>query len=353
MKILVADGNSISRETMRKYLQDWGYEVVAVENGRQAIEILQGEDPPSIALLDHDLPQIDGIAVCKALGDSYKSDLTHKILLSHPSEMENLLPALKSGVNDFYTKPIHLHELRARLFVAFQTVEAKQAAMKDSLTGLYNRRYFEEQGKREFNRALRHQHPLSIIMLDADHFKKINDQYGHFAGDVVLKKIAICCQSNLRPEDVLCRWGGEEFVAILPATTGEKALQVAERLREAVSKLNILVEGLRSVKCTASFGVAEMTLGDIHHIQSAMNVAHPREGLASKDSQKDAHPLARAQSLADHAAYEAKEAGRDLVILRTENVSYLGESFFRETSLPGRDSSQYQAGSSQTNLFRK
>jgi two-component system, cell cycle response regulator len=327
MKILIADGNSVSRHMMQEYLQEWGYEIVTAENGRQALEVLQTEHPPQIALLDKDLPQINGVAVCKTLQDSYKGTQTHKILLSDPSELENLLPALESGVNDFYTKPIQVHKLRARLFVAFQSVEVKRAAIRDSLTGLYNRRYFMEQGEREFERAKRHQHPLSIIMFDVDHFKKINDQYGHAIGDVALKTMTQCCQSNLRPEDVLCRWGGEEFVVILPETTGATALQVAERLRKKMSELNVLVEGQPPIKLTASFGVAEMTVADIN-LQSAINAAHKEKRSIAKDSSEKTHSLEQVHRLADDAAYEAKEAGRNLAVFKKENVSYMGNSFF-------------------------
>lgn len=168
-------------------------------------------------------------------------------------------------------------------------IQMETLANTDPLTGLFNRRYTWELGQKEFLRSRRYLRPFSVLMLDIDHFKKLNDTYGHDSGDAALKALVDVCIDNLRSEDVCGRWGGEEFLVILPETNKEGALQVAERLREKISEKKVSVKK-EEISFTVSIGVAQVTDDDLN-IRSVIN-------------------------LADKALYEAKNKGRNCVVLK-------------------------------------
>lgn len=297
MKILVADDRPATRFALRKKIQSWGFDVVEAADGNTALEILQGDDPPRIAILDWMMPGIDGVDICRKLHEDKKGAFIYTILLTSKNEREDLVFALESGAHNFQTKPFSPEELHAHVNVGCRLVvaddklkeyaaEMERLATLDFLTGVFNRRYFMEYGDKEVTRAQRYMRELAVLMIDVDHFKAINDTYGHSAGDEVLKSVAGHCEDILRDHDVFGRIGGEEFGVVLPETSLDAAVIVAQRLRDEINNLKICYEG-QEIKVTCSIGVAESCEAD-KLIEDALKRA-------------------------DTAMYEAKEAGRDQV----------------------------------------
>jgi len=300
MQILVAEDDPTSRRILQAVLRKLGHEVQAAENGEEAWALLQRPDAARLAILDWMMPGLDGIDVCRRLRAHGREDHVYVILLTSRSEKQDIVEGLGAGAKDYITKPFDADELRARVATGCRVIELQaalearvrelqqameqieQLARTDPLTGLANRRHFDELFARERERATRLGSPISAIAVDLDHFKRVNDQYGHAAGDQVLEAVANCFRHHLRPYDVIARFGGEEFVILVPGATLEQACQIAERLRSAIR--GIRIEGIPRV--TSSFGVAGFETGE-----SAESF------------------LARA----DEALYRAKHGGRDRV----------------------------------------
>ncbi len=300
MRILIAEDDATSRRILQAVLKKLGHEVESVENGEQAWARLQREDAARLAILDWMMPGMDGVEVCRRLREAGKEDHVYVILLTSRAEKQDIVAGLGAGAKDYITKPFDPEELRARVATGCRVIELQaalearlhelQAAMEqiaalartDPLTGLANRRHFDELFERERGRANRLHNPICAITVDLDHFKHVNDQYGHAAGDRVLRAVADCFRRHLRPYDVVARFGGEEFVILVPGASLEQSVQIAERLRGAIREIAIP----ELPKVSASFGVA------------AFEPEEPAESL-----------LARA----DAALYRAKHGGRDRV----------------------------------------
>lgn len=301
MRILIADDDAISRRILSSRLAKWGFEVVDVADGRRAWEVLQEDDPPRMAILDWMMPGMDGIEICRAVRDRNQEPYTYILLLTAKSQKEDLIEALEAGADDFLGKPYDPHELRVRLQVGRRIIDLQEAliqareelrllATRDPLTGLWNRRTILEILEQELARAHRDRRPLGLLIADLDHFKGINDTLGHLAGDEVLKEAARRMQSVLRPYDTLGRYGGEEFLLIVPNCTRESLFKVAERIRLQISSHEIRTcEG--SVSITLSAGGAS---------------SNGTRGKA------DVNSLIRE---ADDALYRAKAQGRNRVVL--------------------------------------
>jgi two-component system cell cycle response regulator len=226
MKILIAEDDPTSRMILVAIVSEWGYEPLPVENGAQALSVLQADDAPRLLLLDWEMPEINGLALCKKIREEDTSNPPYIILLTSRSDTDDIVTGLKVGANDYISKPFDHAELKARLQVGKRMLDlqselnnAKEAmvfqANFDELTKLMNRRAVMKAMANEIERSKRNLQPLYICMCDVDHFKKINDTHGHLAGDAVLKEIAQRFNNSLRPYDLCGRYGGEEFLIIL------------------------------------------------------------------------------------------------------------------------------------------
>jgi diguanylate cyclase (GGDEF)-like protein len=215
---------------------------------------------PDLILLDVEMPEIDGFETCRRLKDDpATSNLPVIFLTAHVSTPEKVR-GFALGAIDYVTKPFDSPELVSRVRAALATRRLirllEEKALIDSLTGLGNRAMFEGRFAAEVGMRIRSGEPLSCIMMDVDHFKRINDGYGHSFGDHVLRRIAEVLTENCRIEDVACRHGGEEFVILAPRTSAEQAAQLAERIRVAIAHVPFTHED-KSISVTCSFGVAE------------------------------------------------------------------------------------------------
>jgi diguanylate cyclase (GGDEF)-like protein len=297
-KVLIAEDDPISLRVVETMLKKWGYEPVLAHDGEEALQALQSDNPPRIAILDWMMPGKDGISVCRELRQQTDRAYVYILLLTARSQQRDLIEGLGAGADDYLTKPYRGEELRARLFsgerileVQQQLVAAREAlrmqAIRDPLTGLFNRRYMGEALDRELRRAEHGGQPLSMIMLDVDHFKRFNDTSGHQAGDDLLIHIGSLLQARTRREDIACRYGGEEFLLILPSAPLEAALRRAEELRRQIRESSVEHRGQSLGRTSVSAGVA----------------CFPEHGTTADE-------LLRA---ADMALYRAKELGRDRV----------------------------------------
>jgi two-component system cell cycle response regulator len=300
VRVLIAEDDAVIRRLLESFLGRWGYEVVTALDGGSAWEILQAEGAPRIAVLDWMMPVMDGVEVCRAVRQRDAAGYTYILLLTSRDDRKDLLEGLDSGADDYLTKPFHPDELRARiragrrifdlenrLLAAREDLQFK--ADHDTLTGLWNRGAVLERLDQELARARRESSSIGILLLDLDHFKAINDGSGHLAGDQVLREVAQRMSAAVRSYDVVGRYGGEEFLVLLPVCGAEEARERAEQIRLAIAARPIVTrEGSHTV--TASLGAI---------------------GTADRP-QADAASLLR---LADAALYGAKAAGRDRVVL--------------------------------------
>jgi diguanylate cyclase (GGDEF)-like protein len=293
MKILIAEDDRGLASLLEVQVRLWGYEPTLVHDGVSALKALQEIDAPRMALLDWQMPGLDGIEVCRRLRQGVEHAYPYLVLLTGQAGSEAMVAGLEAGADEFLTKPVGSAELRARLgagrrIVALQEQLREQAA-RDGLTGLYNRTAVLRILDRELNRAGREHRPLGVVLADLDHFKRINDTLGHLVGDEVLRQTARRMQTVHRPYDFIGRYGGEEFVSVLPGCDCRAALVLAERLRSRIAAEPVDYDGGR-VRVTLSLGVMAW------------------EGDESMDSEA----LLRA---ADAALYQAKRAGRDRAVL--------------------------------------
>lgn len=268
MRILLAEDEPVTREILRLSLEKVGHQVVCVSDGDEAWEYLQRPDCPSLAILDWMMPGIDGPELCRRVRALERQDYTYIILLTARSEGSAMVEGLTAGADDYIPKPFRHDELSARLRTAARILELQQQlvasnrelerrATHDGLTSVYNRTAILELLGKELQRALRSESaPVCTILLDVDHFKAVNDTYGHQAGDVVLQEVARRIEQSLRPYDVVGRYGGEEFLVVLSNCDAAQGVAVADRIRTTCSDTPFQV-GHYSVHVSVSLGVAE------------------------------------------------------------------------------------------------
>lgn len=262
--ILVVDDDIVSRTVIEKYLHKAGFDVATVGNGVEALGALDNRFFP-IVLTDWMMPELDGPELCRRIREKETDGYVFIILVTSRDSKTDIVSGLEAGADDYLTKPIHPAELVARINTGIRILKLEQSlkqaneeirllSITDSLTGCYNRTYLGERFPQEINRAYRYHHPLSVVLGDMDHFKKINDSYGHQVGDAVLKSFSSCLLDQIRSHvDWTVRYGGEEFLIILPETDCDGAVVFAERLRRAVESLPIKHEQ-GEIPITASFG---------------------------------------------------------------------------------------------------
>jgi diguanylate cyclase (GGDEF)-like protein len=258
MKILLVEDSYIERHKVGGYLTDWGLEFVAVSSGTDAVKLLEGPNPPDLALLDWILPGMDGIDVLRRIRKLSQSSYVYTVMMTAKNQKKDRQTAMDAGVDDYLAKPIDPTELRSRIMVGKRILELQQslrfAATHDFLTDLLNRSEIVAALERELARGGREDKPAAVIMADIDHFKHVNDTLGHAAGDEVLKETGRRLKADLRPYDVVGRYGGEEFLIILPGCNLADGARRADVIRTLVAKDPIQTQ-FGSSSITISMGV--------------------------------------------------------------------------------------------------
>ncbi len=267
--ILLVEDDRVTRRLIAGLLRRAGYAVEEATDGTEALARIRQKFFP-ILITDWEMPEMDGPTLCKSVRELELEGYVYSLLLTARDAKEHIIAGLEAGADDYLTKPLHEAELFARLKTGARIVALEQnlraanernrmLSITDALTGAYNRRHFNEQLPIEIERCRRYQHALSIVMGDIDFFKKINDGYGHGAGDEVLEQfVRLTCRSIRTSSDWIARYGGEEFVIVMPETGHTGALQAAEKVRAAIAAEPLLTTA-GSIAITASFGVATLT----------------------------------------------------------------------------------------------
>ena len=296
--VLVADDSLLIRAVVRAGLEAYGYRVTEALDGPSALEQCR-RHAPDVVLLDIEMPTLDGYQVLAQLKSDPQLKDIPVVFLTIRTGVGDVVDALRGGAHDYLRKPFEPDELVARVGAALQVKRLQdqlrerntlleQMNRTDTLTGLYNRRYLEEELARQHLDARRHHDPIVLLLLDLDQFKRVNDTYGHPVGDLVLCEFARRLRDEVRAGDTAGRWGGEEFVVILPRTDLEGALQLADRIRRATADVPIVVGG-ESIHVTLSGGCA----------------VGPADAPSELVRQADAR------------MYAAKRAGRDQIVSAT------------------------------------
>lgn len=294
-KILIADDSLTVRAVIRNDLEDEGYQVDEALDGIGAVERCR-QDPPDVVLLDVEMPGLDGYQVLANIKNDPDLRDIPVVFLTGRSDMDDVVTALRAGAHDYLKKPFETPELLARVGSALQVkqlqdelrlrnAELEHLSRTDPLTGLYNRRHLDEQLDRVHNDSVRHRDTLCVLLCDLDHFKQVNDTFGHPSGDQVLRVFAERLRNELRAGDVAGRWGGEEFLIILPRTDHHDGSVLAERIRSATASELIMADG-QQIGVTISAGLA------VGPADSATTVIE----------------------LADDCLYQAKAAGRNRTV---------------------------------------
>ena len=304
MKILIADDSIVSRHLLEATLRKWGYEVLVACDGAEALQILEREDAPALIILDWMMPGMTGLEVCQRIRQRGTEPYIYILLLTSKSQKEDLIEGMDAGADDYITKPFDQNELQVRLRAGTRLVDLqaqllsarealREQATRDSLTHLWNRSSIMDALTRELSRAERESSPLGVVIVDLDHFKFINDNHGHPAGDAVLREAARRMQTSVRQYDSIGRYGGEEFLVLLPGCSEAESYSQAERLRKQLTLSDIRINET-ALRITASFGVTAAMPGD----------PWTPEGLIRK---------------ADEALYVAKKSGRNRVEILAYN----------------------------------
>ncbi len=289
MKILIADDSSTFRKMLKSKLELWNYDVIEASNGDQAWEILQDERHPRLALLDWVMPGKDGLQICRELVQQDQKKYIYKILLTSKSLEEDIVQGLEAGADDYLTKSCNDAELQARLLVGKRMIrlheQMRDLATRDSLTGLWNHATIIEMLEKELSRAKRLGQSLTVSMADLDYFKQVNDTYGHLAGDAVLCEVCERIKRSIREYDYVGRYGGEEFLILIPDCNLLNAIKHAERILASIREKPVIYDK-HQILLTMSIGITVSTPHDDATIKQLLQAA-------------------------DEALYQAKQNGRD------------------------------------------
>jgi diguanylate cyclase (GGDEF)-like protein len=298
-RVLVAEDDALFRRILQSWLETWGYRVTLAEDGALAWQALQQDPPPQLLILDWMMPKTDGVEICRKVREQNRTPYQYILLATAKDGKQDLVKGLEAGADDYLTKPFDKSELRARLKACNRILTLQDSqiqaqeqllfqATHDLLTGVWNRGAILETLRRELERAVRSKTATGLMMLDIDHFKAINDTHGHLVGDGVLKQVTQRIVHAVRGYDSVGRYGGEEFLIVLPGCGRDQIDQGAERVRCSVDDGPLLIDGL-SISVTVSIGAAVATGATVSDL----------EILAA----------------ADAALYRAKRAGRNRTVL--------------------------------------
>ena len=321
MKILIADDDPVSRRLLEKTLQVAGYDVLAVPNGLAAAEQLCKQDGPRLALLDWEMPELDGPAVCREVRKKKDQGYVYMVLLTSKGLKTDIVTGLGSGADDYLTKPFDSGELKARLrtgqrilHLEGRLVEAREnmrfKATHDTLTSLFNRGVIVELLGREVSRSRRERVPTAILLCDVDHFKNINDTHGHLVGDEVLQEAARRLLLSVRSYDYVGRYGGEEFLIILNNCDPVSGPRRAEEIRRSLSDTPVQT-GIGPLLVTMSMGV------------------HQTQNWGVRTVEELLHDV-------DLAMYAAKAAGRNRISFTEPDIS--SDADHQVSTAPARSS---------------
>jgi two-component system cell cycle response regulator len=295
--VAVVDDDAAIRRLVSLFLRRAGYEVVELTTGAEARARLTAE-PWNMAILDRKLPDLDGLDLCREIKSDARMRNRYVIMLTGEADEQDKIEGLDLGADDYITKPFQYKELLARIRAGKRIVDLQSELMEsnrrlellsitDGLTRLFNHRHFQDEMARAFEESQRYQRPLSLAIIDIDFFKKVNDTYGHAAGDDVLKTVARLFMDSVRSTDLAARYGGEEFAVMMPETDLDDAITFAEKIRTLVEATAIATQA-GEVKVTVSIGVSSVPTTPIHT---------PKEMIVA----------------ADKALYRAKRGGRNQV----------------------------------------
>jgi diguanylate cyclase (GGDEF)-like protein len=295
-KVLIADDHDSTLEHLSEILDEWGYHVTTVEDGEEAWDILQRDDAPRLAILDRNMPGLDGLEIIRRVRQQSQEPYIYILLLTMYDQEKHLVDGLNAGADDYIVKPFRSHELQARLEAGKRILEIQDQLIRtrdklhsqattDAGTGLWNRAAILEILDRELDRGRRKGEHIGLAMIDLDDFKRINDSYGHPAGDAVLLECGQRMRNCVRTYDATGRYGGDEFLTVHPGCDIETAVMLGERLRREIAKETVMI-GQAPLWVTASAGVVSSEL-------------FPEAGADELIA------------LADEALYVAKRAGRN------------------------------------------
>ncbi|MBN1271264.1 MAG: diguanylate cyclase [Candidatus Aminicenantes bacterium] len=294
MKVLIAEDDIISKKILEKHIKEWGYEVFTTDNGKKGWNLINKHDI-QLAILDWMMPGMNGVDLCKKIRTEYQKKMSrfiYIIMVTGRDLQEDIIAGISAGANDYMTKPFNLLELQVRLQNGRRIVELEENCLRlatyDSLTNLWNRSKIFEFYEEELSCGQKQNQPTGIIMIDIDHFKNINDSYGHYTGDIVLKETARLLKQALRNYDKIGRYGGDELFIVLPKCDQEEIKVIGERLRSTISKCHFDIQ-TPPLKITISLG-----------------------GVSS-----DVFPNASKEELiqaCDRALYQAKKLGRNRLV---------------------------------------
>jgi diguanylate cyclase (GGDEF)-like protein len=297
IKILVVDDEDNFRSTLKDFLAAHNHHILEAGNGIQALEVIEKEDV-DLVISDMRLPKMDGITFTHKVKER-RQDIPVIVMTAYAS-IESAVEAMKAGASDFITKPFKFAHILFIIERAMETKQLREMAVKseyykqlsnlDGMTSLYNYRFFKEMLKHEVDRHLRYNRSLSLLMIDIDDFKRINDSYGHLVGDQVLKQIADLLKKSIRSHDLVARYGGEEFAVILPETMEEEAIKVGERIVTTIGDHRFnLIEGSSAERLTVTVGLASFP--------------------------KDAEEAEQLVENSDQALYKGKNGGKNQVFI--------------------------------------
>lgn len=310
-RVLVVDDSAVIQQLVRARLSVDGFDVAAVASGQEALQCVH-TFRPDVILLDIDMPDMDGYDTCRELKSRAETHLIPVIFLTAKAGVEDKVRGLDLGAIDYVTKPFDSTELRARVRSAHRTKfmfdRLEEKSQVDGLTGLFTRAHFLSRFREELERARRYSVNFAIVLLDVDRFKKLNDGYGHLFGDCVLSEVADMLQSASRTVDIVSRYGGEEFVVLLPGQGLDRAARYAERLRIDIGNA-VFRHDNDEIRVTASFGIAS---------SDSLGYSTPEEFIGA----------------ADKALYAAKEQGRNRVCLWTKDGPVPASAYAAVTMYP-------------------
>lgn len=300
MKVLVVEDDPIHKRMLEKLLAQWGYQVHAVGNGAEAVQLLVKDGSIQLVIADWMMPEMDGLDLCREIRKRGSQPYIYFILLTAKDQHDDVVEGLDAGADDYVIKPVHHSELNARIRAAKriidlqnQLLEAQERlhiqATHDALTGIWNRRAIFEALERELDRAERQEIPLAVALIDLDHFKQVNDNHGHLVGDEVLRETAQRIRGAVRSYDAVGRYGGEEFLVVAPECDAQRARDLAERIRQLLLESPVQTSGA-DIPVTLSLGVVHLEKGS----KAGIN---------------------RVISAADEALYRAKSGGRNQTVM--------------------------------------
>lgn len=293
MEVLIVDDDAVTRLALSATLEEWGLVPVLAEDAEKALKKIAAENPPHLLIIDWSMPGMSGPELCKTIRQREDGQFFYILMLTGKEGNDAIIEGMEAGADDFVNKPFDHRVLKVRIAAGSRILRLEQTlnqlASRDALTQCWNRRMIDELFAQNIAESTRKRSAFSLMILDIDHFKVVNDTYGHAAGDIALKHVVNVLNINLREYDQVGRYGGEEFVILLPSTDPNEAWGAAERVRSAIQVQPAIVSDTVSINLTVSIGIAQFN----RNRDTSQNIFFDR---------------------ADKALYTAKQTGRNRTI---------------------------------------